>query len=160
MAIMDRNIQVEGHHGLLANLPVDLVSKWDAICVEWENDGFPKSVKNPFHIEGKFLSEKEVEKELELEEEERQHQGGVVQHATSANKFVMLGLELEDCQQKVTLYKTSETFCYLLDVGESDGLTLDDPDCKPKEMKLWLSSNIPMESHVLVCLDGLPSMED
>lgn len=48
--------------------------------------------------EASVLSEKEVEKELELEEEERHCQGGVVWHATSANKFVMLGLELEDCQ--------------------------------------------------------------
>ncbi len=111
---MDRNIQVEGHCGLCANLPPDMVAKWDMICVEWENDGFPKSVENPFHIEGEceclsvfepiktdkalVLSEKEVNKELELEEEERQHRGGVVCHATSANQFVMLGLELEEWQ--------------------------------------------------------------
>ena len=44
------------------------------------------------------LSEKEVEKELEEEEEERRHNGGVVCHATSADKFLILGLELEESQ--------------------------------------------------------------
>ncbi|SJL17227.1 uncharacterized protein ARMOST_20773 [Armillaria ostoyae] len=67
-AIKEQNVQVEGHHGLSSNLPHDLVAKWDATCVQWENDGFPKGAENPFHVEGEFLSEKEVEKELEEEE--------------------------------------------------------------------------------------------
>ncbi|PBK83209.1 hypothetical protein ARMGADRAFT_1038011 [Armillaria gallica] len=113
---------MEGHPGLCANLPPDMVAKWDAICVEWENDGFLKSVENPFHVEGKFLSEKEVEKELELKEEERWHHGGVVHHATSANQFVMLSLELEEWQ-----------------------LSLDDTDQSPEEITLWLPSDVPTD---------------
>ncbi|SJL16268.1 uncharacterized protein ARMOST_19788 [Armillaria ostoyae] len=47
------------------------------------------------------MSLKEVEKELKAEEEECQRCGGLVRHATSADRFVILGLELEESQRKV-----------------------------------------------------------
>ncbi|KAK0215317.1 hypothetical protein EDD85DRAFT_962689 [Armillaria nabsnona] len=100
-AIEECNVQVEGHCGLSVNLPPDLVSKWDSTCIDWEDNRFPKSAKNLFHVEGEFLSEKEVEKELEEEEEERQWCGGIIRHGMSANKFLILGLDLEESQQKV-----------------------------------------------------------
>ncbi len=39
-----------------------------------------------------------MEKELQEEEEERQQRGGIVQHGTSADKFIILDLQLEDSQ--------------------------------------------------------------
>ncbi len=39
-----------------------------------------------------------MEKELQEEEEECQRHGGIVQHGTSADKFIVLGLQLEDLQ--------------------------------------------------------------
>lgn len=41
---------------------------------------------------------KEVEKELQEEEAERQWHRGLVRHATSADRFMVLGLELEESQ--------------------------------------------------------------
>ncbi len=51
-AIKEQNVQVEGHCGLSANLPADLVETWDKLCVQWENDRFPKSMENLFHVDG------------------------------------------------------------------------------------------------------------
>lgn len=49
------------------------------------------------------LSEKAVKKKLEEEEEGHKCNGSVVHHTTSADKFLMLGLELE-CFQWATDY--------------------------------------------------------
>jgi len=46
----DHNIQAEGHHGLTDSLDPDLVNKWERMCVDWEEDNFPKTKKNPYHI--------------------------------------------------------------------------------------------------------------
>jgi len=51
-ALAERNIQVEGHQGLTASLDEAVVQMWEAMCVEWEADGFPKRKKNPYHLEG------------------------------------------------------------------------------------------------------------
>lgn len=51
-AVAERNIQVEGHRGLTASLDKEVVEKWEAMCVEWEQDGFPKKKKNPYQNEG------------------------------------------------------------------------------------------------------------
>ncbi|PBK63848.1 hypothetical protein ARMSODRAFT_990134 [Armillaria solidipes] len=182
---------------LSANLPADLVEGWDRLCVEWENAGFPKDVENPFHVDGEFLSEKEVEEELQEEEEERQRRGGIVRHGTSADKFIILGLQLEDSQAKIramaakhrnkTLTERQDTTLmdqrnvlrtklesweplraiympgllqYLTDIGDSNGMSLEDADRNPEEMKLWLPSEIPSEWRHEVCVEGLPAIED
>ncbi len=44
------------------------------------------------------MSENEVENELATKEKERQRSGGVVRHGTSADKFLILGLQLEESQ--------------------------------------------------------------
>ena len=49
-AVCDRNLQREAHRGLTKCLPSDAVNEWEYMCVEWDADGFPKSVANPFHI--------------------------------------------------------------------------------------------------------------
>ncbi|SJK99852.1 uncharacterized protein ARMOST_03163 [Armillaria ostoyae] len=101
VAIKEHNVQVEEHRGLSANLLAHLVAQWDSLCEVWEDDMFPKTAENPFHVDEEFLSEKEVEKELEEEEEEHKHNGGVIRHAMSADKFLVLGLKLEESQWKV-----------------------------------------------------------
>lgn len=47
-ALVERNIQVEAHRGLTSSLSSELVTKWEAMCVDWENDGFPRTKKNPY----------------------------------------------------------------------------------------------------------------
>ncbi len=44
------------------------------------------------------MMEGEVEKELEAEEEEHRRLGGQVLHLMSADKFIVLGLALEESQ--------------------------------------------------------------
>ena len=116
-AIADRNIQQEGHRGLTESLEKDLVAQWEAMCVDWENDGLPRKKKNPYETEGvsKFtihflqrlacsslnqlaISESQVRKDLAKEEEDRLSAGGVALHATSASAFVVHALELEEAQ--------------------------------------------------------------
>ena len=55
-AIAERNIQVEGHRGLTESLDAALVTRWEELCVEWENDSFPKTRPNPYHTEGSSAS--------------------------------------------------------------------------------------------------------
>ena len=47
-AIAQRNIQAEAHRGLTSSLSSALVAKWKKMCVDWENDSFPKTKKNPY----------------------------------------------------------------------------------------------------------------
>lgn len=56
-ALQDRNRQREAHRGLTNSLPEDLVSKWESICVTWENAPYPKEITvdgskvvNPFLV--------------------------------------------------------------------------------------------------------------
>ncbi len=51
-AIIERNLQVEAHRGLTESLPDGLAEEWEHMCVEWEEDGFPKSKPNPYEIQG------------------------------------------------------------------------------------------------------------
>ena len=51
-AIVERNIQVEGHRGLMESLETRLVAKWEKMCIEWESDRVPKMKANPYHTEG------------------------------------------------------------------------------------------------------------
>jgi hypothetical protein len=46
--LAQRNIQAEAHRGLTSSLSTDLVMKWEAVCIDWENDSFPKKKKNPY----------------------------------------------------------------------------------------------------------------
>ncbi len=47
-AISDRNNQYEAHRGFTASLLSKQAPTWEAMCVAWDEDGFPKSVPNPF----------------------------------------------------------------------------------------------------------------
>ena len=37
---------------LTAGLEPETIEKWEAACVAWERDGFPKQKPNPYHTEG------------------------------------------------------------------------------------------------------------
>ncbi|KAJ3500320.1 hypothetical protein NLJ89_g9853 [Agrocybe chaxingu] len=100
-AVADHNLQQEGHCGLMAALDKALVAEWEAICLAWENDRFPKSKKNPYKAEGASITEAEAKKELAAEEEKHLAAGGVSIHATSPPAFVAMTLELQDTQRRI-----------------------------------------------------------
>jgi hypothetical protein len=114
-ALAEHNQQVEGHRGLTSSLDEELVGKWEAMCIAWEDDTYPKKCENPYKNEGickvDFLSlwhqlivffsamtEAEVRKEFAEEDEERLTAGEEYLHDMSASGFVFLSLELEDLQ--------------------------------------------------------------
>ncbi|KAK0449376.1 hypothetical protein EV421DRAFT_1704945 [Armillaria borealis] len=49
---------------------------------------------------------------------------------------------------------------YLADIGESNGLSLEDANCSPEDIKLWLPSSIPADCQVSVCIEDLPGIKD
>lgn len=51
-AISDRNKQVEAHRGFTDSLPTETAEEWEAMCVQWDADGFPKSQPNPYVVDG------------------------------------------------------------------------------------------------------------
>ncbi|PPQ83667.1 hypothetical protein CVT26_000898 [Gymnopilus dilepis] len=97
-ALADRNIQKEGHRGLTASLNDSMVKQWEKLCVDWEEDGFPKNKKNPYETEGAVITEAQAKKELAAAEAERLKKGGAVLHATSAYSFIIMALEIEESQ--------------------------------------------------------------
>ncbi|PPQ76891.1 hypothetical protein CVT26_000661 [Gymnopilus dilepis] len=101
-AVAERNVQSEGHRGLTAILDSGQVKIWEKMCEDWENDeAYPKKKKNPYYVEGMYLSEVQVKKALATEEEERLKSGGVSLHNTSAATFIGLGLEIEEFQRRL-----------------------------------------------------------
>ena len=50
-ALAECNRQVEGHRGLTDSLDPKLVAKWEAMCVAWEEDAYPKKCPNPYQKE-------------------------------------------------------------------------------------------------------------
>ncbi|KAK7019683.1 hypothetical protein VNI00_018005 [Paramarasmius palmivorus] len=90
------------HEGLTANLPVELVEKWEAMCMEWEKAPYPKrDILNPYHVEEEFISEEKALQELSIEEERRVQAGGSQYHAISAPQFVVMALGILDTQDKL-----------------------------------------------------------
>jgi len=122
IAVADRNIQVEGHRGLTATLENEVVKRWEAICIQWEQEDFPKKSKNPYesdtvgrefyfylneqpsHFVPPALTEAQAKRELIAEEERRLAGGGVALHAKSAPAFIVMGLELEETQYVLFLF--------------------------------------------------------
>lgn len=115
-AIRDRNIQVEGHRGFTATVPLDLVASWEAVCAAWDASPHSKRVKNPYHTQGarkclpraafhtrtnpltSDLTEAKVQKELAEQEDLRLADGGVALHETTPLVFLNLAMDLEDLQ--------------------------------------------------------------
>ncbi|PPR02783.1 hypothetical protein CVT26_009394 [Gymnopilus dilepis] len=101
-AVAERNIQAEGHRGLTDALNPDLIKAWTKLCKKWDSDSmFPKSCKNPYHVEEMHISEARVKKELASEEEKRIKAGGISLNNTSAASFIGLGLEIEEFQHRL-----------------------------------------------------------
>ncbi|KAH9484782.1 hypothetical protein JR316_0001684 [Psilocybe cubensis] len=104
-AVADRNMQSEGHRGLTESLEKEnkeLVATWEKMCIEWENDSFPKkTAKNPYYMPSFTLSEAQVKKQLAEKDAEYIAQGGAFPHATTASMFIALGLELEEAIRRV-----------------------------------------------------------
>jgi hypothetical protein len=115
-AVAERNIQREGHHRLTASLDDELVDTWEAMCVAWEKDVFPKTKANPHETDkaskcfllyfSQFsnsfliqdLTEAEFCRQLGLEEEHCLVAGGIALHTTTVSAFIMMGLDLEETQ--------------------------------------------------------------
>jgi len=55
-ALAERNRQFEGHRGLTSSLPAALVAKWEAICVAWDEEGYPKTKENPYKTDATSMS--------------------------------------------------------------------------------------------------------
>ena len=51
-ALSERNRQAEGHRGLTNSLNSELVAKWEAMCLAWEEDEYPKKRPNPYQVKG------------------------------------------------------------------------------------------------------------
>jgi hypothetical protein len=51
-AVADRNLQAEGHRGLTVAMDPTTVARWEAMCIAWEQDDFPKRKPNPYHTDG------------------------------------------------------------------------------------------------------------
>ena len=116
-ALAECNQQTEGHRGFTNLLDPELVAKWAAMCIAWEEDEYPKSCENPYQVEGQSkhlflifsgpalillcptaLTEAQVHKELTEDEECCIMAGEELVHETSPSGFIFLGLELEDMQ--------------------------------------------------------------
>ncbi|KAF9470843.1 hypothetical protein BDN70DRAFT_901798 [Pholiota conissans] len=100
-AVRERNLQMEGHRGLTASLDQDLVSSWEKMCVEWDDDSFPKTKKNPYHLDATGDSEAQAKKELADEEAKYLEGGGTFLHATTPSAFIGMGLDLEAAQHRI-----------------------------------------------------------
>ncbi|KAF8151059.1 hypothetical protein BJ912DRAFT_938171 [Pholiota molesta] len=106
-AVRERNLQVEGFRGLTESLDKDLVTSWEKICTEWDEDKFPKTKKNPYQLDtadSKMtidVSEVQVRKDLAEEEAKFLESGGTFLHATTASAFIYMGLDLEETQRRI-----------------------------------------------------------
>lgn len=47
-AVSERNKQAEAHRGFTESLPPGLIDEWEQMCVDWDTDGFPKTVPSPY----------------------------------------------------------------------------------------------------------------
>ncbi|KAG6829299.1 hypothetical protein H0H93_014534, partial [Arthromyces matolae] len=102
-----RNVQTEAHRGFTASIGAAKTEEWESTCVKWETDNtYPRKTPSPFVSDsiGSLIaiSEAEVRKELAEEERVRVVEGGVTLHETSASGFLVLGLELEDTQRRIS----------------------------------------------------------
>ncbi|KDR74714.1 hypothetical protein GALMADRAFT_70522 [Galerina marginata CBS 339.88] len=157
-----------------AALDQKLVQEWEVMCVEWEEDAFPKKKKNPYHVEGASISEARVKKELAEEEEKRLAAGGISLHNTSAASFLGLGLEIEEThltEQRNALRTRLRLWDQLVPIympgllqyqvdRANEGQALETKSHHPEDEELWLPSRIPAGCRTRVCQKGLPKMEE
>ncbi|PPR05757.1 hypothetical protein CVT26_008661 [Gymnopilus dilepis] len=189
-ALPERNKQKEAHRGFTAPLDAKDVSAWKTMCEKWEADTFLKSVKNPYHVESSNITQAQVLAELAEEEKLYAARGGVTLHEVTPSAFLTKGIALEDSQRRLAwlvahkekdaseineqrsqLRKDIEMWRrlqavympglpqYLNDQEHlKAGSTLDGHDAE--SLHLWLPSSISTSARNIVCLRGLPCMED
>ncbi|KAL0578101.1 hypothetical protein V5O48_003880 [Marasmius crinis-equi] len=101
-ATEDKEELREDHEDLTANLPKELVEKWEVEVSTWENAPAGKEkVLNPYEIAEEFVGQAEAMKELALEDEDRLKRGEVRYHATSPAGFIALCMDIRDKQEKL-----------------------------------------------------------
>ena len=51
-ALIERNVQIEGHRGFTTTLSKDTVVKWEEMCQWWDNTPYPKAgiVESSFFV--------------------------------------------------------------------------------------------------------------
>ncbi|KAJ3501460.1 hypothetical protein NLJ89_g9327 [Agrocybe chaxingu] len=186
-AVAERNIQVEGHRGLTEGLTEGVPEVWEAICVEWEQDAFPKHKENPH-------DRSTSKEELAEEEKQRLAAGGVSLHETSAAAFVAMGLDIEGAQrrlQRLAKWTTDKATArqagglteqrnqltarirswevllpiYLPGVLQHQAdLRAANASLKeaehPEDQVLWLPSRLPADVRRRICVEGLPRIEE
>ncbi|KDR65173.1 hypothetical protein GALMADRAFT_82182, partial [Galerina marginata CBS 339.88] len=119
-AVPERNKQIEAHRGFTASLDSDDVAKWTMMCEDWESDVFPKTVANPYHVKGKNITQAQARRELAEDEESWLADGGVALHDTSPSSFLIMGLDLEDMQRRVSKLAKD----HARGITETDGASL------------------------------------
>ncbi|KAF9470387.1 hypothetical protein BDN70DRAFT_909531 [Pholiota conissans] len=157
-AVKERNLQVEAHRGLMESLDKTLVEKWESMCIEWDNDVFPKTAKNPYQLDGAGKSEAQVKKELADEESKYLSNGGTYLHATTASMFVYMGLDLEETHKiSITTFQTSYTSpCEI----NSYNPPSERKSSNPEDAALWLPSRIDEPYRSKICIAGLATIEE
>ncbi|KDR67155.1 hypothetical protein GALMADRAFT_80104 [Galerina marginata CBS 339.88] len=97
-ALPERNKQVEAHNGFTSSLNPDDVAEWTKMCEDWDRDEFPRSVENPYYVEGADITQEKARKALEEEEQRWLDKGGTALHEISPSLFLIQGLDIEDAQ--------------------------------------------------------------
>ncbi|KAF8202527.1 hypothetical protein BJ912DRAFT_842756 [Pholiota molesta] len=141
-----------------AALDPQLVTTWEAICIEWEAEVFPKTKPNPYQILVQTVTEAKVKKELANKEESRLAAGGVSFHEISASAFIVMGLDLEHMQYVQAIYMPG-LLQYRTSTPEFSG-TAASPSHHPENFELCLPSSIPVAHRAHVCIAGLSEIEE
>ena len=86
------------HTQMSASFPAAKVEEWMKCVNEWSETPFGEDAVNPFEEPEPNVSVADVRRELNSEEEADLARGVVPDHAVSASKFIVTGLQLEDQQ--------------------------------------------------------------
>ncbi|KAF9522825.1 hypothetical protein CPB83DRAFT_887328 [Crepidotus variabilis] len=97
----ERNRQTEAHRGFTESLSTKIVKEWEESCRKWDSDTVPKTVENPYKIEGFHLTETQLRDELKTEENLKSKAKGFKLNSTSPSAFIAVGLDLEISQRRV-----------------------------------------------------------
>ncbi|KLO06045.1 hypothetical protein SCHPADRAFT_806026, partial [Schizopora paradoxa] len=90
------------HDQMSSSFPPSAVADWGSMVDAWAANPFDESLPNPFEEPEPNVTVADVRRELNVEEEAELARGVVPEHAVSASKCILTGLQLED-QQFVAL---------------------------------------------------------
>ena len=86
------------HEQMSSSFPPSVVAEWAAMVDAWAANPFDESLTNPFEEPEPNVTVADVRRELNEAEEADLARGVVPEHAVSASKFILTGLQLEDQQ--------------------------------------------------------------